>query len=209
MFSIFRKKYRKLESWEKTTLQHVFNLLGNRYVHYIEQLDFVDEVGINRSDISNLINCIYPVSFYKEFENELIENFKVEGLIIEDLYKRRDVEVILYFSDNIFLGYSTNLPVGSIQFNCEKIDISKTRKKFWGDEGSSIVKRFLTNNELKSINIGDIYISNINGKDYYHLKELEDGDFLGFDQTGNFFILTRDPFEIRKIDRKSVADFLL
>ncbi|RKE56663.1 hypothetical protein [Sphingobacterium detergens] len=209
MFNIFRKKHRKLENWEKTTLQQVFDLLGDGYAHYIEQLGFIDEVGINRSDIPNLINCKYSVPFYKEFENELIEDFKVEGLIIGDLYKMRDVEVVLYFSDNIFIGYSTNLQVGSFQFNCQKIDISKARKKFWGDEGSSIVKRFLTKKELKSINIGDIYISNINGKDYYHLKELEDGDFLGFDQVGNFFILTHDPFEIRKIDRKSVADFLL
>ncbi|MNN62306.1 hypothetical protein D3C81_1775950 [compost metagenome] len=152
---------------------------------------------------------MYSVAFYKEFENELVENFKVEGLVIGDLGKNRNIEVILYFADDIFLGYSTDLQEGSFQFDDQKINISQVKKKLWGNEGNSIVKNILTAKELKLVNLGDIYISNINGKDYYHLKELEDGDFLGFDQDGVFFKLTHDPFYIQKIDRDCVIDFLL
>ncbi|PUV22499.1 hypothetical protein [Sphingobacterium athyrii] len=208
MFNLFKKKYRKLRGWEITTLQQVFKLLGSRYEHYMGQLEFVHKVGINRSDIPNIINCQHPVSFYKEFERELDENFKVEGIIIGDLIKKESVNVTLYFGHNIFLGYSTDLQVGSFQFDDKNIDISKIRKKFWGDERSIIAKKILTNKELKYINIGDIYITNIDGKDYFHLKELEEGDFLGFDQDGNFFILTHDPFKIQDIDRESVINFL-
>ncbi|MEY3451193.1 MAG: hypothetical protein RL711_1019, partial [Bacteroidota bacterium] len=36
----------------------------------------------------------------------------------------------------------------------------------------------------------------LKGKTYYHLKDIEDGDFLGIDIHKNIYKITHDPFEI-------------
>ncbi len=66
----------------------------------------------------------------------------------------------------------------------------------------------MTGEERKNINIGDIYITRLDGKDYYHLKELEDGDFIAIDTSNHIFEITHDPFEIKNLDRQLLIDIL-
>ena len=66
----------------------------------------------------------------------------------------------------------------------------------------------LTKQELANINENDIYASNLNGKDYYHLKELEDGDFIGIDTDNHIYLIAHDPFEIKNIERSKLLELL-
>ena len=50
--------------------------------------------------------------------------------------------------------------------------------------------------EISLLNTSDIYKIELNGKIYYHLKDLEDGDFIGIDTQKNIYLITHDPFKI-------------
>jgi len=208
MFSLFKKKNRKLKVWENTTFFKLFNQLGGGYEQYCEQLNFIEKVGINRSDIPNLINFIYPISFYKIFGKQNISNFKLEGLIVKDVHSSKKIVVTLYFAENIFLGYSSDIKQDTFEFDVNNIFYENIKKKIWGDEGLIYIKKYFTDEELKYVNIGEIFVTDIKQIEYFHLKELEDGDFLGINRRGNFYIITHDPLEVKEVDRESAIEIL-
>jgi hypothetical protein len=45
-----------------------------------------------------------------------------------------------------------------------------------------------------------VYEVILNGNVYFHIQDLEDGDFIGIDENKAFYKITHDPFEITKID---------
>jgi hypothetical protein len=66
----------------------------------------------------------------------------------------------------------------------------------------------LTDEDLKYVNIGEIFVTNIKQIEYVHLRELEDGDFLRINKRGNFCIITHDPLEVKEVDRESAIEIL-
>lgn len=201
MFRLFKNKFRTLKSWEIDVFRELLDQLGVEYKHYIAQLNFIEKVGVNRSDIPNLISFIYPTSFYKKFENHKVYNYILENLIIKDLHSTRNIVITLYFAHNIFLGYSSDLKDSTFEFDNKNIFYGDIKKKVWGEEGFRLIKKYLTSAELKHINRSDVYISSIEGVEHFHLKELSDGDFLGVNNNGVFFIVTHDPLEMKEITR--------
>lgn len=57
----------------------------------------------------------------------------------------------------------------------------------------------LSTEELKKIDIGDINELQIEGNTYYTIKNLNDGDYIAINNTGEVFIITHTPFEVKKL----------
>lgn len=62
--------------------------------------------------------------------------------------------------------------------------------------------------ERDNINENDIYAISLNGKEYYHLKELEDGDFIGIDKDNKIYKITHDPYMIQELERTTLINYL-
>jgi uncharacterized pyridoxamine 5'-phosphate oxidase family protein len=62
------------------------------------------------------------------------------------------------------------------------------------------LKKLLSPKELKLINPSDVYIVTLNNKEYFHLIDIEDGDFYGMDMGKNLYKITHNPYDLEKID---------
>jgi hypothetical protein len=65
----------------------------------------------------------------------------------------------------------------------------------------------LSPEELKKIDIGDINELQFEGNTYYTIKNLNDGDYMAINNTGEVFIITHAPFEVKKL-YSSIRAFL-
>lgn len=66
------------------------------------------------------------------------------------------------------------------------------------------IKHLLNEEELLLIDPVDVYEVELDGKIYYHVRELEDGDFIGIDDKKNIYKLTHDPYEIMLLNKPLV-----
>ena len=69
------------------------------------------------------------------------------------------------------------------------------------------IKHVFNGEELAIIDKEDVYEVELNGTIYYHLQELEDGDFIGIDQNKKIYKITHDPFEITEL-KGALAEIL-
>ena len=62
----------------------------------------------------------------------------------------------------------------------------------------------LTSDQLDLTNLGEL---EVDGKLYYQIKDLEDGNYIGIDNKGKVYGLIHDPFKIDLIN-KSIKQFV-
>lgn len=208
MFDFFKKNKRKIEDWELTFFRTLFGDLRGRFADFEKQLPFIKNVRLNMSDIPNLVSFVYLPGFYKDFENPKSNNYKLEGITVDDVKTKSTISLTLYFAHQIFLGYSTDAKEGTFVFDSNSFNIKKIRKIPWGEQDSSRIKKLLTKEELKYVNITDVYVSVLDGEEYFHIKEGDDGDFVGMNNAGKVFYVTHDPFEIKELPRETLTEVL-
>ena len=63
-----------------------------------------------------------------------------------------------------------------------------------------MVKTLLSPDDQKLINWSSAFEVEINGKQFYHLRDLNDGDFIGMDADGLFYEIHHDPLEVIGLD---------
>lgn len=66
------------------------------------------------------------------------------------------------------------------------------------------IRHLFNEEELSLIDPIDVYEVELEGKIYYHVRELEDGDFIGIDDEKNVYKLTHDPYEITLLNKSLV-----
>lgn len=210
MFDLFKIKRRKIKDWEKAFLKSALELCGKDIEQYIPQLEssLIKGVNIGVSDIPNYIGISYNSAFYKEYENAHGKSFKISNIKVKDLLSGQNLNIDIYFAYGIILGYAMDKKISKYKFDIKGIDISAIKKIYVGENHPEILS-LLTQQERNNINESDIYITTLNGKDYYHLKELEDGDFVGMDVDNNIYLITHHPFEIKNMKRDRLIDFLI
>ncbi|SEO96128.1 hypothetical protein SAMN05192574_11763 [Mucilaginibacter gossypiicola] len=69
------------------------------------------------------------------------------------------------------------------------------------------LKEILDEDEIKLINPDDIYEVNLKERIFYHVRDLEDGDFIGIESNGQICKITHDSFEIIPL-KESLAEIL-
>lgn len=128
--------------------------------------------------------------------------------MVRDLYSGELLEVSIYIAYGIINGYSVDNSSSKYKFDASEVDVSFVKKFIIGDRINLKILSFLTDEEKKFVNVNDIYATTINGKDYYHLKELEDGDFIGIDEFGGIYKVVHDPFEISLVRRGELLEIV-
>ena len=63
-------------------------------------------------------------------------------------------------------------------------------------EESSILSKVFSRMELDLLNPSEVYEVELDGKTYYHIQDLEDGDFIATDKEKRVYSITHDPFEV-------------
>jgi len=208
MFGFFKRT--KIEIWETELLKSVFIKLSGNYVKYLTQIEngLLKGVLVDASDIPNYVGFTYNPSVYSKFYESRANNFKLSGIKVKDSMSGNFVEVSVYFSYGVINGYSIDARVAKFKLVPEEVNIDSVKRVSIGEDDFNEISKLLTSNEIALISKNDVYITSLRGKDYYHLKELEDGDFIGIDLDNNIYKITHDPFEITLIERGKLESLL-
>jgi hypothetical protein len=139
------------------------------------------------------------------FEDRRGRSVTIKGISVFDSITNQFIELEIYISLGLITGYST--PKNSrIKIIADRVNVDRFFTQYWDSEIAQL-KKILNSNELERLSENEVYEVTIDGTTYYHIKDLEDGDFIGIDKKKNIYKITHDPYEITKLDGE-LEDFL-
>ncbi|KOP39612.1 hypothetical protein DBB36_14455 [Flavobacterium sp. WLB] len=197
MFNFFKsKKSIHLNGWENELLENIFKALGNDYLRFEKQIaeGIIESVRFDKKS-QDYISFKLNISLLNKYEKKNEQLFVVKGVKVFDKISSQYKSFDIFIGYGLVLGYSVQ-DIFKFDPDINQIKTELVYNFFYENEDFDKIKFLFTEEELKFLNASDIYEVSLNDKIYYHLKDLEDGDFLGIDISGNIFVITHDPFEI-------------
>jgi len=174
----------------------------------LAQLDagVIKGVRHNASDIPGFSSFKYNRSELKSFENETVSDYTITDIFLSK--NKQPTEKLCYtvfVSSGLLSGYSlvpevnlSNVDLGSIDPTNFRLD-TKTDIPAYRE-----LRTILSGSGLNQINPSSVYLVNVNGTDYFHLRDVDDGDFIGAGYDGALYKVSHEgPFATRLENRIS------
>ncbi|WP_254561341.1 hypothetical protein [Dyadobacter diqingensis] len=200
MLSLFKRS--KIEDWEILLLKNTIKQLPEEFHIFIEQINAQVFSGVltGMSDLPGYVAFSYNSKVISLFEKKEEKNYKITGIKVYDSRSKSNLKYSIYISSGVINGYSIE---GADKYSLDlvKIDVSRFKLVLISNNDFKEISQLLDSLEVKLLNPADIYTVLLNDKVYYHLIDLEDGDFIGMDTGKMFYKITHDPFEIIQIHK--------
>lgn len=199
MFGLFKRS--KTNDWEIPLMLNTIEKLPNEYSILKTQIEVGLITGVleGLGDIKGYVAFKTNPAVYDRYENRKAKYFEISGLKVWDNKSSRYYDYKLYVISGVINGYSINSNEKKLVIDPGNIigDYKIVHPKF---EDYEKICDVLTASERDMIDSSDVYIVNLEGKEYFHLKDLEGGDFISVDKQHNFYKITHDPYEIKLLD---------
>ncbi|RBL88334.1 hypothetical protein [Chitinophaga flava] len=206
MFGLFKRT--KIELWETELLRNTLMALPKEYSALIDQINdgLFRGVLVNVSDIPGFVAFTFNSGVLKKYENENENDYKLTNIKVFDDKTLSFVPYEIYVSAGMISGYS--LGEGEKhKIVTNKIDIADFKKEILGESDFERIINILTEQEKARMNPSEVYVVFIGGKEFFHIKDLEDGDFIGIDIEKRVYKITHDPMEVIPLD-ENIVDIL-
>jgi hypothetical protein len=206
MFGLFKRT--KIEGWETQLLRNVITKLPKEYFNLINQIDdgLLKGVLVGISDIPGYVAFTFHSSIFRKYDRDSQRDFKLTNIKIYDNRSSNWLLYEIYVSSGTISGYSLD-GEKKCRVDVNKIDVSTFIKQYIESSDYNFVAGFLNEEEKKLLNPAEVYLISIDNKDYFHIKDLEDGIFFGIDEKKVVYKITHDPLEAVAIGIK-ISDVL-
>ncbi|TCN60927.1 hypothetical protein D0809_03365 [Flavobacterium circumlabens] len=199
MFGIFKRT--KIKDEEIKLLQNVLVKLPFPYSHLINQINdgLFRGVLIDASDIPGYVAFTFNSNVLKKYDRENERDFKLCNIKVYDRKTLSYLPYEIYVSSGTINGYSLG---GNKKYDIDtnKIDVTGFRKTFFGIVDYQKIENLLSEKEKMILNPSEVYSVFINNREYFHIKDLEDGNFIGIDLKKNIYKIIHNPSSIEMID---------
>lgn len=194
--------------WEiQLLIKAISALPAKEFSHYVEGLraGVLATRRVEHVWMPNMVSFGFTPGISGRFELKKGRFFFIRGIKVFDRSSAADVEVILFFDFGIVNGYATP--------DADKFDpdLSTLSTEHWYREykDTDNIKEIegLLGDAAKLVNPAHIFEVEFDGRLFYHLLEIGDGDFVGIDSNGTVYECFHDPFEIRP-STESLKDVL-
>lgn len=206
MFGLSKRT--KIEKWETDLLRNVIMKLPSEYSSLMNQINdgLFRGVLVDMSDIPGYVAFTFHFDVLKKYDRENEREFKLTNINVYDNKSVGFVPYEIYVSSGTISGYSLG---GSKKHKIDvnNVDVSGFKKEFVGESDYNRIVDVLNEEEKKLLNPSEVYSIYVADKEYFHIKDLEDGDFLGMDAKKVIYKITHDPIEANRID-KSLKEIL-
>ncbi|MBP7376380.1 MAG: hypothetical protein KA956_07870 [Pyrinomonadaceae bacterium] len=169
------------------------------YGLYKEQLEagivrFIGNSEVDHPAFKNYVNFTYNPKVSVRFQNMNERFWRVTGIKVKDQKRLEDAVVSIFFSYGLICGYSydTNREFSP---DAATIDVSSVTREFL-DSPDTVVRTLLSDDDQRLINWSDVFEVEVNGKEFFHLRDIGDGDFIGIDGDGLIYEIHHDPLEV-------------
>jgi hypothetical protein len=204
MFGLFKKTSWKIDGKALDFFRQVFLQLPTDFKFLGDELD----KGLYRRFSVNhaLKGHFYSIGFDPSQSDKSMtkgKEFEIENIIIKQDGQAYPLNITIY--DGLWIGFEIEKNI--LDFNNFQIDLSvlkKTKSKFASDTKIEQLVSGLTCEQLDLTNLGEY---DIDGKTFYQIKDLENGNYIAIDNKGQVFRLIHDPYKIELIN-KSVRQFV-
>ena len=203
MFGFFKRT--KIENWEIELLRNTIVRLPEEFSSLINQID--DElfrgVLINVSDIPDYVAFTFNNEVLKKYDDENGRNFKLTDITVYDDTSSVFLPLEIYISSGTINGYSLG-KVKKHKIDTNKIDVSSFQVEFLDVSDYDRIKDIFSEDERKLLVPSEIYSIILDDRELFHIRDLEDGDFIGIDKKKIVYKVTHDPMEIKPINQSLI-----
>lgn len=208
MLNIFKKNSKKNLTLAINLVSRMCQLLPDKFMSLRDQIHdgIIKDVKLLEKPFPYYHKFIHDVNILNRYEDKKGRSFIIKGILVNDRTINSFTAVNLVVAYGILIGYSTP-QVATINPDLESIRATSLTIEFFGENAFNKIKSIISPEDLKWINPSDVYEIELNECNYYHIKDLQDGDLIAIDLSGNVFKLTHDPFEIKKLN-ESLSDIL-
>lgn len=204
MFGLFKKTSWKIDGKALNFFRQIFLQLPADFKFLADGLD----KGLYRKFSANhaMKGHFYSIGFDPSLSGKSMtkgKQFEIENIIIKQDGQTYPLNITIY--DGLWIGFEIGKNV--LDFNNFQIDLSsfkKSKSKFAVDTKIEKLVIGLTCEQLDLTDLGEF---DIDGKTYYQIKDLEDGNYIAIDNKGQVFGLIHDPYKIKLIN-KSIRQFV-
>jgi hypothetical protein len=199
MFGFFKRS--RLQSWEIELLVSVLRKLPEEFGIFVEQINLglFNGVSLGNAVIPGYVGLTHDANVYNSVYDEDGRDFEMYGMQVYDTISRTYLEYSIFFSFGTIDGYALK-GQKKINVDKEKVDVSSVKLRYADNIDFNRLEDIVTQEELKLINPANVYIVTLANKEYFHLMDIEDGDFYGIDLNKNLYKITHDPYNIEKMD---------
>ncbi len=199
MLGLFKRK--NITAIERDVLKNIFNELGGEYLVFSRQVEegLLKRVFFQSTPFKNYVGFEYDPIIASKYEDKKGPYFVIRGIKIFDIKSSAFVDILIYIAFGLIVGYSTP-ELEKPEFDPAKIKAENYNKHFFGNKDYDRLSKELNDAERKLINSADVYTVEVGGKILYHVKDLQDGDFIGMDLNRKIYKVTHDPFEVAELN---------
>ncbi|MDO4881573.1 MAG: hypothetical protein Q3983_09850 [Capnocytophaga sp.] len=194
MFNLFKKKPTFTSAMQELFVK-ISLALPDSYNYLHKQLTEGIIKDVKKPD-GQMYQLRLDIPLLNKYEDRKGRNFLIENIVIGSVASGKSCVVSWDIAYGLLLAYFTdNNEFVQWQAEAVSIDTSRIRIKYLDD---SPIEKLLSKKELQYIALNDLYEVSLNGKTYYHVQDITDGDgdFIGIDNDKNVYEFRHDPFEI-------------
>jgi len=204
MFGLFKKTSWKIDGKVLDFFRQVFSQLPADFKFLADGLDkgLYRRFSVNHAMKGNF----YSIGFDPTQSDKSMtkgKQFELENIIIKQDGQAYPLNITIH--EGLWIGFEIEKTI--LDFNNFQVDLSsfkKSKSKFAADTKIEKLVSGLTCGQLDLTDLGEF---EIDGKTYYQIKDLADGNYIAIDSKGQVFGLMHDPYKIELIN-KSVRQFI-
>jgi hypothetical protein len=206
MFGLFKKNKKRntwpITDWEMCIMYNTLNQLPAGFAHLKQQLEYplFTKASTGRStNDPDYISFSFDPHIYRDFENRRMQDYMIRNIKVSNIDKRK-FDYTIWVVAGVICGYSLKGFDQSV-IDLNSVDVRAYAKVYLENDDFGKLAALLNADDIKEINPSEVYEVVLNGNTYYHIKDLEDGDFIGIGTDKVIYTITHDPFEIVPLNK--------
>jgi len=192
MFSFLKKNINKEQ--ELLLLESICSMLPPKFSFLSNQLEdgIVGRIVLNDKPIKGYHMVVYKGDVVAKYERTQEKSYKLTGIKVFNLSRGSYVEICIYIVSNLLAGYHY-CTSETVTPDVTRLNITSLSIRYMQELDLSSI---LTTQELDKIHKNEVYEVELQGRVYYHIKDIGDGDFIAIDVERNIYKITHDPMLI-------------
>lgn len=198
-----------MEDWEIPFLKSVAEKLPQKYFFIKKQIEtgFILDILPNPLLKGNWKRFRFDKEQYESFKDVNI-NYMLTGIKILDIDDNTYKNVKIDIAEGIIIGYSIDSTKGNLKF--DSIILKNFKEEDFLNPDREKLLEIIGNVDdviLGMLDVNDTFKIELDGNNFYVLKDLEDGNYLSIDENNVIYGMIHDSYEIEKLFNDEISFF--